>query len=334
MILSGILLAAGVAVLSLGADWLIRGATRMGTHLGISPIILGLTVVSIGTSAPELVVSVLAALRGTPDLSLGNVLGSNLANMGLVLGLAAVIRPLKVAESVVRRDLPWMLAVTLITFLLILNLQVGRLEGTAFALVLLVYLTVLFLRWRSDGGEAVAKLSAVDARAAASKAGEEPAGEAEAPAVRYRPWMEAGRAVLGVVGLVVGGQLIVASATDIAVTLGISELVIGLSIVAVGTSLPELATTIVAAVRKETDLAVGNIVGSNIFNLTFVLGGTALVQPLTVAERILTVEYPAVLLMSLLLVPLAMHGREVGRAKGVILLLAYAGAWVWIQLGG
>ena len=334
MILSGVLLLAGVVILYLGAEWLIRGAARMGTHLGIAPIILGLTVISIGTSAPELVVSVLAALRGTPDLALGNVLGSNLANVGLILGLAALIRPLTVAESVVRRDLPWMVAVTLITFLLILNLQVGRLEGTVFALVLFVYLTVLFLRWKSEGGATLGVVSALDPLEGSPESGDDPAGRSGLPAIRYRPWIEAGRAVLGVLGLVAGGQLIVAGATDLAVTLGISELVIGLSIVAVGTSLPELATTVVAAVRGETDMAVGNIVGSNIFNLTFVLGGTALVHPLAVAERILTVEYPVVLLMSLLLVPLAMQGREVGRAKGAVLLVAYAGAWVWIQSVG
>lgn len=328
MIASVLLLALGVAVLYLGAEWLIRGAVQVGTRLGVTPIIVGLTVVSIGTSAPELVVSVLAALRGTADLALGNILGSNLANVGLVLGLAALIRPLTVAPSVVRRDLPWMVGVTLVAFLLLWNLQVGRIEGLVFALVLLLYLGVLFREW--SGGREGATMG-LPSGGGASPAGS-PAHEEERG--RRGVWWQALRIAAGVVGLVIGGQLIVVGGTDLATGLGVSELVIGLSVVAVGTSLPELATTVVAAARKETDLAVGNIVGSNIFNLTFVLGGTALIQPMAVAERILTVEYPAVLLMSLLLVPLALHRRELGRMKGALLLIAYAGAWVWIQAAG
>ncbi len=333
MISSVLLLALGVAVLYLGAEWLIRGAVRLGTRLGVTPIMVGLTVVSIGTSAPELVVSVVASLRGTPDLAMGNVLGSNLANVGLVLGLAALIRPLAVAESVVRRDLPWMVAVTLVAFLLIWNLEVGRLEGMAFALVLLIYLGVLFRQWKGQGSTGPLKLPVPGV--GVPGAGGSPRGEAASSTVGLQgPWWEGGRVALGIVGLVAGGQLIVAGGTDLATWLGVSELVIGLSVVAVGTSLPELATTVVAAARKEVDLAVGNIVGSNIFNLTFVLGGTALVQPMAVAERILRVEYPAVLLISLLLVPLALHGRELGRLKGAILLAAYVGIWVWIQSVG
>ena len=329
MLTSVLLLAAGIGVLYLGAEGLIRGAARMGVAWGIAPILVGLTVVSIGTSAPELVVSLLAANRGSPDLALGNILGSNLANVGLILGLAALARPLEVVPSVVRRDLPWMVVVTLLTFPLILNLRVGRVEGTVLALLLFAYLAILYRSWQSEV-------------AAAPPPPRDPS---------FRPALEVGKVILGALGLVAGGHLIVEGATDLAARVGVPELLVGLSVVAVGTSLPELATTVVAAVRRETDLAVGNIVGSNIFNLTFVLGGAALVHPMAVAERILAFEYPAVVLLSLLLVPIVLIGprrprrplgpgrvqvngarriRSIGRVEGVLLLAAYLGVWVWL----
>jgi len=325
-----LLLLAGIGVLYLGAEGLIRGAARMGVAWGVAPILVGLTVVSIGTSAPELVVSLLAAARGSPDLALGNILGSNLANVGLVLALAALVRPLEVVPSVVRRDLPWMVVITLLAFPLLLNLRVGRVEGTVLALLLFAYLAVLYRSWQGD-------LASAPAKAASDPT--------------FRPLREAAKVGAGAVGLVVGGQLIVLGATDLAAQVGVPELLVGLTVVAVGTSLPELATTVVAAVRRETDLAVGNIVGSNIFNLTFVLGGAALVHPLSVAERILTLEYPAMALLSLLLVPIVLIGprrprrqpgpgrvrvngpkriRSVGRVEGLLLLLAYLGVWFWL----
>jgi cation:H+ antiporter len=276
-------------------------------------------VVSIGTSAPEFVVCVLAALRGSPDLVAGNVLGSNLANIGLILGLAALIRPLEVRNRVVRRDVPWMLGISLAAFPLLWNLQVGRLEGLILALAL-VYLGFLVPTARIRGVEVL------------GEAGERL--EKQVPSVR-----ESGLAILarplglvlgGSLALVVGGQGIVHGATVVAMELGVSELVVGLSILAVGTSLPELATTVVAAARKEADLAVGNIVGSNIFNLTFVLGGTALIRPLEIPARILSVEYPVTLAMSFLLLPLVITSRNVNRKEGALLLAAYGAAWVVI----
>jgi cation:H+ antiporter len=319
MMLPALALAAGLVILYFGAEWLVKGAVELGRQFGVSAIIIGLTVVSIGTSAPEFVVSVLAALRGSPELAVGNVLGSNLANVGLILGAAALIRPLQVHTQVVRRDIPLMLVLTLVLIPLLWNLQVGRFEGAVLVGLLVLYLVLLIPAARKD--------SAVFAGDEAERIkGQVAPGAAGARALA----LPLGLVLGGCVGLVIGGQGIVFGATALAAALGVPEIIVGLSVVAVGTSLPELATTLVAAARNETDLAVGNIVGSNIFNVTFVLGGTALVRPFEIPERILSVELPATLLLSLLLVPVALRGRNIHRGEGVLLLLGYLGAWVWI----
>jgi len=318
ILITGALLG-GMVLLYWGAEFLVRGSVQLGRQLRISPIVIGLTVVSIGTSAPELVVSLLAAFRGSPDLVAGNVLGSNLANIGLILGIAAIIRPITVHRRVVRREIPWMLGITLVAIPVLWNLQVGRVEGLILALLLLVYLGFLVPDAREEGaqllGEAGDKL------------------QAQATPIRDAGLRAVARPLLlvlgGIVGLVAGGQGIVHGATSLATAMGISELLIGLSVVAVGTSLPELATTVVAAARNQADLAVGNVVGSNIFNLTFVLGGTGLLHPIPIQARVLEVEYVATLAMSLLLIPIVL-GRSIRRREGVLLLLAYAGAWAFI----
>ncbi len=320
ILLPAVLVVAGVVLLYLGAEWLVRGATHISAVAGVSPVVVGLTVVSVGTSAPELVVCVLAALEGSPDLAVGNVLGSNLANVGLILGLVAVIRPMEVAGGVIRRDIPWMLLVTMMVLPLMLDLEVGRLDGFILAVVLSLYLVYLARVWRRQSpqvlGEAARRLEPIPgAPAAPSRGG------------MVRP---IALVVVGSLMLMGGGHLVVTGATDIAELLGVGQLTIGLSVVAVGTSLPELAATLVAVGRKEADLAVGNIVGSNLFNLTLVLGGTALVSPIAIPERVLLVEYPAVLLLSLVLLPLAFSQRRITRIEGAFLLCLYAGAWFWI----
>jgi len=320
VLIPSLALIGGVVLLYFGAEALVRGAIRLGQLLKVSPIVIGLTVVSIGTSAPEFVVCVLAALRGSPDLVAGNVLGSNLANVGLILGLAALVQPLEVRRRVVRREIPWMLGITVAALPLLWNLQVGRLEGMVLALALLVYLGFLVPAARTEGMEVLGDAGALLDR-------QVPTRKESGAKVMFVPL---GLVLGGSLALVLGGQGIVHGATVVAVEMGVSELVVGLSILAIGTSLPELATTVVAAARKEADLAVGNIIGSNIFNLTLVLGGTALIRPLEIPARIIRVEYPATLLLSLLLLPLALTTRRVGRREGALLLLAYAGAWAWI----
>jgi len=309
-----LMLAGGIALLWISAEGLVRGASTLGRMAGIPAIVIGLTIVSIGTSAPELVVSLLAALRGSPDLAAGNVLGSNLANIGLILGLAALLRPLDISLQVIRREVPWMIGITILTLPLLWNLRAGRLEGAIMAALLFVYLVLLVRMTKA----------------------EEPTAAVEFPFPEVgRPrggWVPLLMVAGGVLGLVLGGQGIVAGATMLAAAAGIPEVIVGLSVVAVGTSLPELATTVIAAIRREADLAVGNIVGSNIFNLTFVLGGTALVHPISIDPLLLRVEYPAVLVMTLFLLPLISTRRNLGRWEGAMLLGLYAAAWGWILI--
>jgi cation:H+ antiporter len=358
-------LVGGIALLWVAAEWMIHGAAALGRAAGIPSIVIGLTVVSIGTSAPELVVSALAAMRGSADLAAGNVFGSNLANIGLILGLAALLKPLTVAAQAVRREVPWMLAVTVVTYPLMMNLRMGRVEGFVLASVLFVYLAFLIRLARREAatlppwqlpGDETADIAEVEADADAREAAaaereaadtDEGAGTPSSAAARHtpegahpRPWGRASglRAYLpsvalvvaGVGGLVVGGRGIVLGATQLATLLGVPEMILGLSVVAVGTSLPELATTVIAALRGESDLAVGNVVGSNIFNLTFVLGGAALLAPFSVNPLLLRVEFPAVLLLSLVILPMARSGGRIVRWEGLTLLVLYGVAWGWI----
>ncbi len=313
-------LAGGIALLWVGAEALVKGAAELGTRAGISPIVMGLTLVSIGTSAPELAVCILAALQGSSDLAVGNVLGSNLANVGLILGLTAVIRPLGVRPRVVKREVPWMLAVTVLVLPLLWDLNVGRVEGAVLSLILAVYLYSLVARGRREKtdlmGEAGVRLEGITGRRVMG------VKDLLSPL---------GLVLLGSVGLVIGGRAIVFGGVAMADLLGISELIIGLSVVAVGTSLPELATTLVAAFRDEADLAVGNIVGSNIFNLTLVLGGTALISPLAIPAHVLSTEYLAMAALSFLLLPVLASRLRVGRVEGLLLLLSYAAVWSWIR---
>ncbi|MEX2532267.1 MAG: calcium/sodium antiporter [Gemmatimonadota bacterium] len=320
LLVSSLFVVGGVLLLYLGADWLVRGSSTLGTRAGISPLIVGLTVVSMGTSAPELVVCVLAALRGSPDIAIGNVLGSNFANVGLVLGLGALIRPLAVAGGVIRRDIPLMIGVTVVTFPLLLNLTVGLGEGAVLAVVFIVYLGVLMRSaqqsraFREPLQEVVGEL--------ATDPGESSGGFL----------LPIAQIVAGSLLLVGGGTGVVRGATELAEALGVPELLVGLTVVAIGTSLPELATMILAALRNEAGLAVGNIVGSNVFNLTFVLGGTAMIAPIDLPSRILSVEYPVILALSVALLPLAILRRRLGRPEGIVLLLLYAAGWVWMGI--
>lgn len=314
-----VILCVGVGILYFGAEWLVRGAARLAQSLGISPIVVGLTVVSLGTSAPEMVVCVFAALDGGGNLAMGNVLGSNLANMGLILGIAAVLSPLKLSGRVVAREVPIMLLVTLLIFPLLLDVHLGRVDGVILLFVLTLYL--VFIGWTA--GEEAVILEEYEEFA------EE---ERESVEARETPFRDFGLLVAGASGVVLGGNLIVVNAREIALSLGISELVIGLSMVAIGTSLPELATSVVATIRAESDIAVGNIIGSNIFNLAAVLGLTSVIAPIDVSPTVLRVELPAVLAMSVLILFIALSSREIHRWEGAVLLSAYVGAGAWVFL--
>jgi len=319
-----VLLLAGLALLLGGGDLLVRGAAGIARGLGVSPLAIGLTVVAFGTSAPELAVNLIAALQGSAGLSFGNVVGSNIANLGLILGLTACVRPLDIQGSVILREIPLMILATVATLVMALDPalrgQTAALDRTDGILLLLLFGLFLYavvldvLRQRRDPLLKEA---------------------AELPVARSRRKILADALMVlgGLFGLAFGGDLLVGAATNIARTLGMSDAVIGLTIVAVGTSLPELATSALAARRKETDIAVGNLVGSNIFNLLFVLATTCTIAPLELPGSG-ALDLGAALGISLLLLPMAITGRRVlSRAEGAVLLALWVAFTSWRALG-
>lgn len=303
-----------------GAEWLVRGAARIASVLGVSPIVVGLTVVSLGTSAPELVVCVIAALDNQGGLLMGNVLGSNLANIGLILGATAIIRPLAVAGRVVTREIPIMILMTVLTYPLVLDGALSRGEGVLLLFLLAVYVVFTFSTAEGEVEEIL----------------EEVGGLTEIqPGTKKQKVMlsDIGLTIAGAAGLSAGGKSIVLGATYLAGVMGASDVVIGLTVVAIGTSLPELVTSLVAARRDEADIAVGNIVGSNIFNLTAVLGGAAVVRGFEIAPSILTHELLAALVLSVLVLPLAATGHLIRRSEGVALVGLYGIITLLISVG-
>jgi cation:H+ antiporter len=312
-----LLLLGGVGILYFGAEWLVRGSVRLARSVGMSPIFVGLTVVSFGTSAPELVVAVLASLRGEGDLAVGNVLGSNLANIGLILGLTALIRPMRVEAKVVMREIPIMIAITLLIYPIFADLTVSRGDGAILLAVLVAYLIYIA---RAAQQEKAAVMGEYERFTDQEVSGMGAAGLAK----------NVGLVMAGAAGLTFGGKAIVDAALRLSALLGFSELEIGLTVVAVGTSLPELATSLVAAIRKESDIAVGNVIGSNIFNLTAILGTASVVAPLSVEGTVLREEYPATLMLSLLFLPLARLDYQIKRWEGALLLSAYISIWILV----
>ena len=303
-------LISGIVVLYFGAEWLVRGASKLASALGVSPIVVGLTVVSLGTSAPELVVCVVAALQGNPGLAIGNVMGSNLANKGLILGLTSLVHPLGVNHRVVWREMPIMLLITFSIYPIAFDRVLSRMDGFMLLVTLLAY---LFWVFRSGQPEEI----------------ESSHGPRDST-TSVVSLKDIGQVALGSTFLVLGGYCIVTGAVEVASTLGVSEVIIGLTVVAIGTSLPELATSLVAAMRQEVDIAVGNIIGSNIFNLTAILGTTAVVRPIMIPETVLSRELAGVVFMSLLLLPILRSGWQIKRWEGALLLTAYIGMGWWL----
>jgi cation:H+ antiporter len=309
-----VLLGSGLVALVGGADLLVRGASTLALRLGLPPLIVGLTVIAWGTSMPELVVSLGGALAAHGDLAVGNVVGSNIANIGLILGSSALIRPLRAEVVLVRRDIPVMILVTGILVVVAVDRSIGRIEGGLFLVGLIAYTGLTLRSARRAAPREIASLA-------------EALPTASMPTGLARTLLLTG---LGLVLLLVGGRAFVDGAVRGARALGISEAVIGLTIVAVGTSLPELATSCIAAARGHVDIAVGNAVGSNLFNILGVLGTTAAVRPLT-GLAIAPVDLAVMLVLSLLLLPLAWSGKRLDRREGALLLVLYVGYIVWLR---
>ena len=294
-----LLFAVGLAGLFFGGEYLVRGASSIARHFGLSPMVIGLTVVGFGTSAPELLVSVQAALEGQPDIAIGNVVGSNIANILLILGVSGLIAPLLIPWRNLRRDIFILLGSTAIVWLMLSDGVISRIEGAILFAGLIGFLTTAFL-----AGDV----------------------EVDTDATPLPPiWKAAVATLFGLIALVIGAHYLVQSASIIAREFGVSEAVIGLTVVAVGTSLPELATSVIAALRKETDIAVGNVVGSGIFNVFGILGTTALIIPIPADPRFAILDMPVVAAATILLTLLAYKMGGVSRIAAGVLLACYAG---------
>lgn len=287
-----LLFALGILGLYYGAEWLVRGAGRLARGWGVSSLTIGLTVVAFGTSAPELAVGVFSAVNGEPELALGNVVGSNVMNIALILGLTALLLPVEVGAGVIRREIPVMILVTLATALFALDGSIGPADALLLLTLFALYFWVVFRGPRRGRQQAE---SEYDEFVQGSDAGGPPA----------TVWVNLGLVLIGTVVMIVGARILVVAAIFFARRLGLSEMVIGLTIVAIGTSLPELATALVAVWRKKSEIAVGNIVGSNVFNLCAILGATALIAPIPVSRDVLSVEFVQMTAISVVLLPLA-----------------------------
>jgi cation:H+ antiporter len=302
----------GLVLLYFGAEGLVRGSASLALRLGVGPLLVGLTVVAFGTSAPEMMVSVKAAYLGQGDISVGNVVGSNICNIGLILGFCAMLVPIKVASQIVRIDTPIMIAATALAIALLYDGSLSRLEGIIFFLLLVVYVVFSIRLAKKQAADPLTQEFADEVKI--SKRG-----------VALDVLMVIG----GLVMLVFGARFLVDAAIEIAKAFGLSEAVIGLTIVAVGTSLPEFATSLVAAIKKEADIAVGNIIGSNIFNILGILGVSAMITPLS-SSGITGLDLAVMAAFALVLWGFSATGHGITRIEGLIMLVPYAGYVAWL----
>lgn len=304
---------AGIVLLVFGADLLVRGAASFAASLGVSPLIIGLTVVAVGTSSPEIAVSLQAAFNGQGAITLGNIVGSNIANIMLILGVAAMFGPLPVDRQIFRRDLPVMIGASILTLLLALDRSLSRIDGTIMLLGLIAYLWVIWPRGvHSD--------------------------HSQQRHAHHHPWrvrvLQAAMITGGLALLVLGAKWLVDGAVTFATWFGVSELIIGLTIVAVGTSLPEIATSVIAGLRGERDIAVGNVIGSNVLNLLFVLALTMVLspQPIEVPAETIRLDLPVMVGAALICAPIFITRRIVSQREGSLLLAYYLSYTLYLIL--
>jgi cation:H+ antiporter len=298
----------GLIGLFFGGNWLVQGTSRLAASLGIPALVIGLTVVAFGTSTPELLVSLDAARKGVPEIAIGNVVGSNIANIGLILGLAGLVAALPIQISLIRREIPISIVASVAVLLIALDGSISQVEGALLLGGLIVFLVVVVR-------------AALRERVSAPDEAELEVVEGITGAIR-RP-LEIGRILVGLVVLLVGANLLVDGAVNIARALSVPEVVIGLTLVAIGTSLPELVTSIIAALNKERDILFGNVIGSNIFNLLAILAITAIVQPVPVPPGVIAVELPIMLIFALLLLPFAINQKTLFRWEAAVFLIGY-----------
>lgn len=303
--LNVVLLLTGFVGLVVGGEGLVRGAVGLARRFGIPPLVIGLTIVSMGTSAPELVVSVIAGIQGQDNIAVANIVGSNIFNILIVLGLPAIIKPLYTSRQLLRREVPILVGVSVIAVIMAMTgLTISRLESAVLAIGMAIFLAFNYWSCQQEP----------DSAAQVSE---------DIPTTLQPLPISALYLLGGLALLVVGGRLSVMAAVAIASSLGVSDTVIGLTVVAIGTSLPELVTSVVATMRGEADIAVGNALGSNIFNLLGILGIAGLVHPLSVDPSLTTYDLPCMIAASLILIPLVITKKRISRLEGGLLVLLY-----------
>lgn len=318
MIVAALLVGIGAALLAYSGDRLVGLAVNIAEKARLTPAVIGLTIVAAGTSAPELFVSITAALGGTPGIAIGNVVGSNIANFGLILGSCALVTAVPVAAGVLRFEYPFLVLSTWIALLLCRDGWLDRLEGGFFIAAMVAF--TAYAVWVAQREIGAAEQELVSAASHASGAGPR----------RQAAWLLAVGVLAALAGLVLGAHLLVKGAVALAQGLGVSERIVGLTVVAVGTSLPELAVSVAAALRKQLEMAVANVVGSNVFNLLMILGAAGLARPLPIDARTIKVDMWVMMGMTVLLFPLVFHKRTLSRRGGACLLLAYVGYLAWL----
>ena len=315
--------AAGSLILYYGAEWLVKGASSFARSAGLSPLVIGLTIVAFGTSAPEFVVSIVSSIQNKSMIAVGNVVGSNICNIALVLGLISVFRPLSCHRSVIRRDIPIMLGISAYLLLISLDSKLGRVDGATLFSGIILYICFNYYVAVKESKN-ISSVNSVTSKSATNR-------------MEYisRPGQIV-RIVAGIAGVVAGAELLVNSAVSIMHAFGVSEKFIGLTVVAFGTSLPELATSLVAAIKKEMDISIGNLVGSNVFNILGVLGAASLIRPISIPggfiESGLLIDYLAMILISLLPWLMMKKTFSTRRKHGIILLSCYMGYLAYLVL--
>ncbi len=312
MLMTLVYFVSGLVILVVGAEGLVRGSSALALRLGISPLVIGLTVVAFGTSSPELAVSVESAISGNSSIAMGNVIGSNIANIGLILGITALIYPMMVQRSLIREQIPLMIGISILIWVLTLDQEIDMVNGLFLFGGLLAY---IYFSYQSSRGDAAADSVEIL--------------PGDVATLKDKTWFCVILITLGLGGLVGGGILFVNSAVEIARIFNVDEAIIGLTIVAIGTSMPELATSVVAAVRKESDIAIGNIVGSNIFNILGILGVASIIKPLS-SVGFSQVDYGVMIAFAIILLPMAITRKRLSRAEGSVLLLGYVGYMYYI----
>lgn len=316
MLVQLLIFSAGLGVLYFGAEWLVRGAASLALRYGIRRIVVGITVVALGTSMPEFVINFFAALAEEDSLALGNIVGSNICNIALILGTSSLVLPMAVRPSTLRKEYPIMMGVMVLFYLVALDGLISKVDGMILVLGLVLFMIYLV----------------IDGKRHARKVADGDIDPAETPGVLVPVWKKVAFLVGGIVFLAVGARMMVYSAVNIAEALGVEPVVVGLTIVAIGTSLPELAASLVSAVKQEADMSIGNVLGSNLLNVLFVVGLVALIRPLQVDAQSLSVHFPVMLGFSALLLPVAWTSYRISRFEGGVLLSIFTGYIVYLVL--